>query len=171
MKCPFCHFDDSKVTDSRLNTETNTIRRRRECLQCQKRFSTLEMVDLTIQVKKRDGTYEEFNQEKVLKGLEAATLHSKISHGQVRSIVNEITASLIASSVKEISAQELGEIVMEHLKKIDIVAYIRFACVYKRFKHIDDVREAIESIIPKDEGKDKKHKNEEYYGIEKRGNS
>jgi transcriptional repressor NrdR len=145
MRCPFCSYEESKVTDSRSNFDQNSVRRRRECLKCQSRFTTFETIDLTIQVKKKDGTYEEFNQEKLIKGLDAACCHSKISRDQVRQIVAKIIASLISMGVREISTKELGEMVMNHLQKMDMVAYIRFACVYRRFKDIGEVVEAIES--------------------------
>jgi transcriptional repressor NrdR len=96
-------------------------------------------------VKKKDGTYEEFSQEKLIKGLDAACCHSKVSHDEVRQIVSKIIGNLIGSQAREISTKELGEMVMDHLKKIDMVAYIRFACVYRRFKDIGEVVEAIES--------------------------
>ena len=146
MKCPFCHFEESKVTDSRTVQEMNTIRRRRECLECKTRFTTFETVDLSIQVKKRDGTFEDFNRDKLIKGLDAACCHSRISHDEVRSIVNKITTDFMMRHVREISSKDLGDIVMRYLEKTDIVAYIRFACVYKRFKDIQEVTEAIESI-------------------------
>jgi transcriptional repressor NrdR len=151
MKCPFCNYEESKVTDSRSIMEMNNIRRRRECLKCMRRFTTFETIDLIIQVKKRDKTYEDFNQEKLIRGLDAACKHSRISHDRIRIIVNNIISDLMKQQKREISSQELGEIIMSYLEKIDIVAYIRFACVYKRFKDIKDVMEAIEAIIPKDE--------------------
>ena len=145
MRCPFCGFDESKVTDSRNSLDLNSVRRRRECLKCENRFTTFETIDMTIQVKKKDGTYEEFCQEKLIKGLDAACCHSQVSHDQVRQIVSKVIGALIGSQAREISTKELGEIVMDHLKKIDMVAYIRFACVYRRFKDIGEVVEAIES--------------------------
>ena len=145
MRCPFCGCEESKVTDSRNSLDQNSVRRRRECLKCENRFSTFETIDLTIQVKKKDGTYEEFSQEKLIKGLDAACCHSKVSHDEVRQIVSKIIGNLIGSQAREISTKELGEMVMDHLKKIDMVAYIRFACVYRRFKDIGEVVEAIES--------------------------
>ncbi len=149
MKCPFCHHLESKVTDSRNILETNSIRRRRECLSCTKRFTTFETVDITLQVKKRDGTYEDFQQGKLIKGLDAACRHSKISHDQVRAIVHKIMKELLHQQRREIDAEELGQMVMHELESIDIVAYIRFACVYKRFKDIKQVMEAIENITTK----------------------
>ncbi len=146
MKCPFCHCEELKVTDSRNAAETNSIRRRRECLKCLKRFTTFETVDLTIQVHKRDGHYEDFQQDKLIRGLDAACRHTRISHDQVRALAYKITADLMERQIREISTTELGEIAMKHLKDMDAIAYIRFACVYKRLKNVDDLLEAIEGV-------------------------
>ncbi len=146
MKCPFCHSEETKVTDSRIATETNAIRRRRECLSCSNRFTTFETVDLTLQVLKRDGTYEDFQQDKLFRGLDAACRHSRVSHDQVRELVAKIMVDLLTRQLRSVPSQELGEIVMQHLKELDVVAYIRFACVYKRFKHIEEVMRAIEVV-------------------------
>jgi len=148
MRCPFCSHLESKVTDSRSSQDLNNIKRRRECLKCKNRFTTFETIDLIIQVKKRNGTFEDFKQENLLKGLYAACCHSKISHDQIRGIVSSITSELMARQIREISTKELGEIVMNYLQKIDMVAYIRFACVYRRFKDIGEIVEAIQSISP-----------------------
>jgi transcriptional repressor NrdR len=148
MRCPFCNHEESKVTDSRDAVEVNAIRRRRECCQCMRRFTTFETVDLSLQVKKRDGTYEDFQQEKLINGMDAACRHTLISHDQVRSLASRIKADLMARAVREITSKELGEIAMQHLQKTDVVAYIRFACVYKRFKVIRELVEAIQSIAP-----------------------
>jgi transcriptional repressor NrdR len=108
-----------------------------------KRFTTFETVDLSLQVKKRDGTFEDFQQEKLIQGMDAACRHTRVSHDQVRALAYKIKADLMAKGVREISSQELGDIVIRLLKDTDVVAYIRFACVYKRFK---DVRELLEAI-------------------------
>ena len=150
MKCPFCGYIESKVTDSRDAQDANAIRRRRECLQCQNRYTTFETIDLIIQVKKRDGTYEDFKEEKLIKGLDAACKHSTISHDVVRSIVGEIKAQVMTGQIREISTQELGEMVMDKLSNIDPVAYIRFACVYKKLKKIEEVIRAIQIVLAKD---------------------
>src|SRR3989338_10104761 len=102
MRCPFCNYLESKVTDSRNAVEQNAIRRRRECLQCQKRFTTFETIDLTIQVHKRDGRYEDFQQEKLVKGLDAACRRTRISHDQVRALAYQITTDLMEQQVREI---------------------------------------------------------------------
>jgi len=148
VRCPFCNHEDSKVTDSRFAAEINAIRRRRECGQCMKRFTTFETVDLSLQVKKRDGTYEDFQQEKLINGMDAACRHTRISHDQVRALAYKIKADLVGKGVREIPSQRLGEIVLQHLLTADVVAYIRFACVYKRFKDIQELVEAIQSIAP-----------------------
>lgn len=146
MKCPFCQYPGLKVTDSRDATETNSIKRRRECLQCTKRFTTFETVELIVQVKKRDGTYEDFQQQKLLNGIAAACRHTKISHAQVVTLASQITHELMHSQVQEISTTQIGEIVMGHLQALDPIAYIRFACVYKRFKDLGELEEAIKTI-------------------------
>lgn len=146
MRCPFCKHEELKVTDSRNATETNAIRRRRECLNCQRRFTTFETIDLTIQVRKRDGHYEDFQQEKLINGLDAACRHTRVSHEQVRSLAYQITTELMERQVREIETTELGEIVMKHLQALDTVAYIRFACVYRRFKHVDELKVALENV-------------------------
>ncbi|MBS0626554.1 MAG: transcriptional repressor NrdR [Verrucomicrobia bacterium] len=148
MRCPFCSHEDSKVTDSRNALEINAIRRRRECGQCMRRFTTFETVDLIMQVKKRDGTYEDFQQEKLINGMDAACRHTRVSHDQVRALASQIKSDLMASGTREIESRVLGEIVMKHLQEMDVVAYIRFACVYKRFKDIKELVEAIQTISP-----------------------
>lgn len=151
MKCPFCHHEELKVTDSRNAGETNAIRRRRECLKCLRRFTTFETIELTMQVKKRNGTYEDFQQQKLVNGLAAACRHTRISHDQVIALASCVTDELIRGQLKEVSTREIGEMVMHQLQDLDPIAYIRFACVYKRFKDLKELEEAIETIEYKDE--------------------
>lgn len=151
MKCPYCHHEELKVTDSRDALEMNAIRRRRECLGCQRRFTTFETVELTVEVKKRDGRYEDFQQHKLIKGLEAACRHTTISHEQVIAIASQITGDVMQRQLREISTTEMGAIVMKHLQALDPIAYIRFACVYRRFKDVEELMDAIQSIKAKDE--------------------
>lgn len=146
MRCPFCSHEESKVTDSRNATEVNAVRRRRECLKCLKRFTTFETVDLTFQVKKRDGRYEDFQQEKLARGIDLACRHTSISHEQVRALATKITADLMERQVREIDTTEIGKIVMGHLQGMDQIAYIRFACVYRRFKHMEELKDVIENM-------------------------
>ena len=159
MRCPFCNHEESKVTDSRYAAEINAIRRRRECCQCVRRFTTFETVDLSLQVKKRDGTFEDFAQEKLINGMDAACRHTRVSHDQVRALAYKIKADLMAKGIREIESRFLGDLVMQNLQRIDVVAYIRFACVYKRFKDIRELVEAIQSIAP--EGALKESENED----------
>lgn len=150
MKCPFCQHEDLKVTDSRDAAEMNAVRRRRECLQCLRRFTTFETIELTIQVHKRNGTYEDFQQQKLINGLAAACRHTRISYDQVITIAAQITHELMQRQLREISTTELGEIAMKHLQALDPIAYIRFACVYKRFKDLKELEEAMKTIKSKD---------------------
>lgn len=149
MKCPYCHYEELKVIDSRNAQEMNAIKRRRECLACLKRFTTFETVELTMQVLKRDGRYEEFQQQKLIRGLHAACHHTSISNDQVISLATRITGDLLQTQVREISTKELGQIVMKHLEALDAIAYIRYACVYKRFKSIEELVNAIGTVEAK----------------------
>jgi len=144
MRCPFCRGEESKVTDSRNASESNAIRRRRECLKCLRRFTTFETVDLVVQVKKRDGKFQDFQLEKLIHGLDAACRHTRISHDQVVAIASDVTQEIIEMQVKEIDTITIGKIIMEKLKELDAVAYIRFACVYRRFKDKDELMSAID---------------------------
>lgn len=148
MRCPFCQHEELKVTDSRDAPETNSTRRRRECLNCERRFTTFETIELTIQVHKRDGRYEEFQQQKLLNGLKAACSHTTVYHEQVIELSSKITDEIMQSQVKMIETKEIGKLVMKHLKALDPIAYIRFACVYGRFKEMNELIDAIRSIQP-----------------------
>ncbi|MBF8263023.1 MAG: Transcriptional repressor nrdR [Parachlamydiales bacterium] len=163
MRCPFCDYEESKVTDSRDAVEINATRRRRECCQCMRRFTTFETIDLSLQVKKRDGTFEDFQQEKLIAGMDAACRHTRVSHDQVRALAYKIKADLMGRGVREIASKELGEIVMHNLQELDVIAYIRFLCVYKRFKEINELIEAIQLIAPekRSEQEDMEHAAEE----------
>ncbi len=169
MKCPYCHHFDHKVIDSRDAADVNAVRRRRECLNCLRRFTTFETIELTLQVHKRDGRYEDFQQQKLINGLDAACRHTTLSHDQVIAIASQITGELVQQQVREIGTTELGEMVMKQLQASDPIAYIRFACVYKRFKNVAELMEAIHSIQPKDDAKHQKVKQEEELdGVEKK---
>jgi transcriptional repressor NrdR len=149
MKCPFCGHKDLKVIDSREACETNAIRRRRECLQCLRRFTSFETIELSLQVHKRDGRYEDFQLQKLINGMEAACRHTTISHDRVIALANEISHELMERQVREISTTELGEIIMEHLKQLDPIAYIRFACVYRRFTDVKELIVALQGVHTK----------------------
>jgi len=147
MKCPYCGFEETKVTDSRNQPDSNSVRRRRECLDCEKRFTTFESVDLTIQVKKRSGSFEEFKQEKLIAGLENACRHTRISHDQVLAIAADVAMEIMASGVREIDSLKIGEMIMKKLSNLDTIAYVRFACVYRRFKDRDELMNALVDVM------------------------
>ena len=144
MKCPNCGFPDSKVIDSRPVTEGNSIRRRRECLACQKRFTTFEMIEtVQIIVLKKSGGKELFDKQKLLTGVLKATQKRPVD---AVALVNEIEAELQNSLRQEVSSTEIGEMVMRKLKERDEVAYVRFASVYREFKDIDTFLEELNGL-------------------------
>ncbi len=139
MKCPFCEYIDTKVIDSRLAKEGDIIRRRRECDQCLKRFTTYERVEETLPlVVKKDGRREPFDRNKLVNGLLKACEKRPVSMDQIQKTVDRIEAHLIEKSEKEIPSSVLGEEVMNELKSLDDVAYVRFASVYRSFKDIGE---------------------------------
>lgn len=146
VKCPYCGFEETKVTDSRNQVDSNSVRRRRQCLNCEKRFTTFESVDLTIQVKKRDGSFQEFKLEKLIEGLDSACRHTRISHDQVVAIASDVAMDIMASGAREIDTIKIGEIVMNKLSNLDAIAYVRFACVYRRFKDKNELMNALVDV-------------------------
>lgn len=148
MKCPYCGFVESKVIDSRPTDESNSIRRRRECLKCQKRFTTYEKLEaISLAVIKKDNSRQAYNREKVLKGIITACEKRPISLAQMESIVDTVESELYQSMTREIESKNIGERVMEKLKKLDEVAYVRFASVYKRFDDIDTFMAELQGLI------------------------
>ncbi|MFH1452858.1 MAG: transcriptional regulator NrdR [Armatimonadota bacterium] len=147
MKCPFCHFRDSKVLDSRIAEEGDTIRRRRLCIKCSRRFTTYERYEATpLMVIKKDKRREPFDRQKVLNGLLKATEKRPISLHKLEQLVEGIERQIRSRSDGEISSIEVGKLVMESLRDLDEVAYIRFASVYKEFKDIDRFIEELENL-------------------------
>ncbi len=139
MKCVFCGYEDSKVLDSRNTEEINAIRRRRECNRCGKRFTTYETVETSpLLVIKSDNSRQEFSREKIIKGLIKACEKRPVSSESMEKIVNKVEQYVINYPSQEIKSSQIGEIVMNELKKLDEVAYVRFASVYKRFTDIDN---------------------------------
>ena len=137
MKCPFCGDQESKVVDSRRSEDGQSIRRRRECLKCQRRFTTYEIVEsLPIIVVKRDGTRQNFDRNKILNSMIRAFDKRKVDISDLDRITTEIEQAIQNSLVREISTDKLGEMVMERIKPMDEVAYIRFASVYRRFQDV-----------------------------------
>lgn len=138
MNCPFCGHPDSKVVDSRPTDEGGSIRRRRECLSCQKRFTTYETVEhVAMYVVKKDGTRQPFDKNKILNGLTHACEKRPVPITTLEGVANEVEQLLLNSLEREVSTQTIGELIMRKLKKIDQVAYIRFVSVYRSFEDID----------------------------------
>ncbi len=137
MRCPYCSFEEDKVIDSRPTDEGYAIRRRRECTGCQKRFTTYEKVeDMPLMVIKKDQSRQPFSRDKLLRGLEKACEKLPVSRSQLEKIVDEIEGRIYGTLHKEISVSEVGEMIMDRLKLLDDVAYVRFASVYRQFKDI-----------------------------------
>lgn len=148
MKCPFCSYEESKVIDSRSTDDNTTIRRRRECLKCNKRYTTYEKIeDFPILVVKKDLTRENFNKEKIINGLIIACQKRPISRKQMEDIACEIEKNISNSMVTEIPSKDIGEMVMEKLKDIDEISYVRFASVYRQFKDINTFLEEIKNLM------------------------
>jgi len=147
MKCLFCKDDDTQVVDSRVIDEGRKIRRRRECKVCQKRFTTYEHAELTLPyVVKQDGKREEFSREKLLHSLTRALHKRPVPVEYIDKSVEDILSKLLAKGEREINSRDLGESVMHELKKLDKVAYIRFASVYRSFSDVEDFSEAIKDL-------------------------
>ena len=148
MKCPFCSHLESKVVDSRPAEEGASIRRRRECLVCHKRFTTYEtMESLPLVVVKKDGSRQSFDRNKVLSGMIRACEKRPVPYSTLESMVNEIEQVLQNEMEREISSAEIGELVMERLKKVDEVAYVRFASVYRQFKDINTFMRELSKLL------------------------
>lgn len=144
MKCPFCGFDESKVIDSRPTDENERIRRRRECLQCGKRFTTYEIIeDVPIIVIKKDKSREVFDRNKILKGMLRACEKRSVTITELETAISEIEATLQSAIDREVTSANIGELIMEKLKAIDEVAYVRFASVYKEFDSAEAFKEYI----------------------------
>ena len=147
MKCPFCGHDETAVVDTRLSDEGDIVRRRRKCNACDKRFTTYERAEIQLpQVVKKNGLRTEFSRDKLRASLELALRKRPVSMESVDAAVADIEERLLTAGEREVSTQQLGELVMRELKKLDKVAYIRFASVYRSFEDVDDFRAAIREV-------------------------
>lgn len=147
MRCPRCGFSESKVVDSRPSENNDAIRRRRECAKCGFRYTTYERCEETpLIVVKRDGRKETFERQKLMRGLFAATVKRNVDVSVLNSLIDDIEAELRDGGITEVSSIDLGNMVMKKLMKVDKVAYIRFASVYREFKDVDDFMEELRSI-------------------------
>ena len=148
MKCPFCGFTDSKVIDSRPAEDGTTIRRRRECLGCQKRFTTYEIIErMPLVVIKRDGSRESFDKVKIINGVIRACEKRPVTMTQIENLANDIELELRGRLESEVKSELVGEMVMERLKDLDEVAYVRFASVYRSFKDINTFMEELTKLL------------------------
>ncbi|HEY7985834.1 MAG TPA: transcriptional regulator NrdR [Methylophilaceae bacterium] len=147
MKCPFCGAEDTQVIDSRVNDEGNSIRRRRRCAACDKRFTTYETADLHLpQVVKQNATREEFNRNKLRLSFTRALHKRPVPTEYVDQAIDHIVQKILGQGEREIASRELGEAVMHELRRLDKVAYIRFASIYRSFQDVEDFREAIRDL-------------------------
>jgi len=148
MKCPFCGHLEDKVVDSRESREGDVIRRRRECIDCTRRFTSYERIDeIPYMVVKKDGSREKFERQKVLGGLLKACEKRPVSIGQLEAIVNEVESYVQESNERERATSEIGEMLMERLRKLDKVAYVRFASVYLDFKDIKEFMSELRELL------------------------
>ncbi|HHU84191.1 MAG TPA: transcriptional regulator NrdR [Clostridiales bacterium] len=151
MRCPFCSDPDSKVVDSRAADNGAKIRRRRECTKCKRRFTTYEILEYTpIVVVKKDSSRQAFDSEKLIKGMLRACEKRPVPIDVIKSAVDAIELELHQNNVREVKTEKIGEMVLEKLRKIDDVAYIRFASVYRRFDDVDSFLRELENISKKD---------------------
>ncbi len=148
MKCPYCGFTQDRVVDSRESKDADAIRRRRECERCEKRFTTYERIDeIPYMVVKKDGRRERFERQKVLAGLMNACQKRNVSAAQMQAIVDETEAFVVDSPERERATSALGELIMQRLKAIDTVSYIRFASVYRDFKDVREFKSELEALL------------------------
>ena len=148
MKCIYCDYPESKVVDSRPVDDNSAIRRRRECLKCRKRFTTYEKVEsLPIFVIKKDGKRESFDIEKIKRGVVKACEKREVSFDEIEALINDIEREVYNAPKHEIQSSDIGEIVMDGLRQLDEVAYVRFASVYRQFKDINTFREELNKIL------------------------
>ena len=148
MKCPYCGSTESKVIDSRPAEDGEKIRRRRECTECEKRFTTYEIIEqVPIMVVKRDGSREEFNSEKLMRGLMRACEKRPVSIDQITSAINDIESEIRGGLDREVTSSQIGEMAMKKLKSLDDVAYVRFASVYRQFKDINTFMDELKLIL------------------------
>lgn len=153
MKCRYCSCLESRVVDSRPTEDGTAIRRRRECVNCGKRFTTYEKIEeMPILVVKRDGSREPFNSEKILQGVRKACEKRPVSSLQMDQLVEDVTRDISNSLEQEVTTIRIGELVMQHLRELDEVAYVRFASVYRQFKDINTFMQELKALLGEDDG-------------------
>jgi transcriptional repressor NrdR len=147
MRCPYCNFADSRVIDSRTSNEGRVVRRRRECLSCQKRFTTKENIEeVPLIVAKGDGRREPFSREKILRGIQVACSKRPVPTDAINAMVDDIEAKLRDGNREEVSSRQIGQLIMDGLRGIDEVAYVRFASVYRKFQAKEEFLEELKGL-------------------------
>lgn len=148
MRCPYCDFQESKVIDSRPVEEGNAIRRRRECIKCEKRFTTYEKIEtIPVMVVKKDSSREQFSRTKVMNGMLRSCEKRPVAMRDIEMVVNDIESRIMNSLEREVTTETIGEMVMERLKQLDEVAYVRFASVYREFKDINTFMDELHKLL------------------------
>ena len=148
MKCPYCDYAESKVIDSRPTDEGNSIRRRRECLKCEKRFTTYEQIEsIPVIIIKKDGKRQTYDRQKLFNGIVRACEKTDVTFAQMEEIVSSVEGKLFNSMDREIPSTKLGEFVMDKLKELDPVAYVRFASVYREFRDVETFMNELETLL------------------------
>jgi len=151
MKCPSCQYNETKVVDSRLNADGTSIRRRRECLKCEKRFTTYEYVEhVSLMVVKRDGRRQPFDREKIIAGIVKACEKRPVSIDRIEAITGEIERTVQKKYDREVEAKDLGELIMEKLAVLDEVAYVRFASVYRQFRDVNQFMNELKFMLDRE---------------------
>jgi len=151
VKCPSCGYQETKVIDSRLNTDGTSIRRRRECLECEKRFTTYEYVEqVPLLVVKRDGRRQPFDRKKIIAGLMKACEKRPVSIDKMEEITGEIERAIQRKYDREVNSKEIGELIMEKLAALDEVAYVRFASVYRQFRDVNQFMSELQGMLKKE---------------------
>jgi transcriptional repressor NrdR len=146
MKCPYCGSDGVRTLETR-DSQNNTIRRRKECLDCGKRFTTYEYIEtVELMIRKTDGRIERFDLNKIVRGLQKACEKRPVTMEEIRNLAERVRQDLMMRGKEEISSQEIGDLAAKHLKKLDRIAYIRFASVYKRFEEPEDFRRILKEV-------------------------
>ena len=161
MKCPYCNHDEDKVIDTRSHNEGNAIRRRRQCINCNKRFFTIEEIeDKTLYVIKSDGRRESFDRKKLMQGIQLACTKRPVSIDKIEKLVEQVHSELEAGFKKEVESRRIGELVIKGLRELDEVAYVRFASVYRSFKDVTEFMDELSHLLEpnSDKGPEKKRK-------------
>lgn len=162
MKCPACGYHETKVVDSRLSGDGNSIRRRRECLKCQHRFTTYEYVEqVPLMVIKRDGRRQPFDRKRIIAGLVKACEKRPVSIDKMEDLATQVERVIQRKFDREVDSKVIGELMMEHLAKLDEVAYVRFASVYRQFRDVNQFMNELKIILDKDKDKAKEDESEE----------